>query len=606
MCGIVGAISGRNVSQILVNGLKDLEYRGYDSAGVAIYDRESGIKLVRTVGKVKNLEKGLEQSPVKGMIGIAHTRWATHGEPAEHNAHPQVSKSLAVVHNGIIENHAELRDKLVAEGFSFASDTDTEVIAHLIESYFAKEKDILKAVQLSVKNLTGAYSIAVICEHDTSAIYVAKSGSPLVVGLGIDENFIASDELALDASVTKIVYLQDGEVAKISVNEVNVYSKSGNIIEPNVVEIAREQTSTDKGAFKHYMLKEIFEQPTAIQSALEGRFIDNNIIIESFGYEAKIFSQVESVFIVACGTSYHAGLVAKYWIESIVGIPCFVEIASEFKYRKVAIIKNSLFITISQSGETADTIAALSKAKDMQFLKTLSICNVANSTLARDSDMCVLTKAGREIGVASTKAFTSQLITLLLLALGMAKEKGNHYREIKSRTLNDLLNAIDLILTNHDHIKDLATLFLDKHSTLFLGRGSLYPIAEEGALKLKEISYIHAESYPAGELKHGPLALIDKNMPVVVVAPNDQMIKKIHSNLNEVSARRGELFVFTDSKDIIANDKKTHIFSMPTIQEILNPILYTVPLQLLAYYVAVGKGTDVDQPRNLAKSVTVE
>ncbi len=607
MCGIIGVASKRNVASILLNGLKKLEYRGYDSSGMAIISPAHDVQLVRTVGKVGNLEVAISASDLKGGVGIAHTRWATHGEPSEINAHPQMSGDLAVVHNGIIENHAEIRVKLKKSGYTFHSDTDTEVIAHLIHKYESEGNNLLQSLQQASKELEGAYAVGVVSKTTPNEVVVVRKGSPLVIGIGIDENFIASDSLALLSHAGKLIYLEDGDSAVVSIENVQLFDLNGKKVVRNIQDVnEKDLGDAQKGEFNHFMLKEIFEQPIAIKETLEGRFNNGQVVRESFGYEAeKIFDSTKNVLIVACGTSYHAGLVAKYWIESIAKIPTSVEIASEFRYRETAINPGTLFVTISQSGETADTISALKKAKKMDFLKCLSICNVANSTLIREADFYILTRAGREIGVASTKAFTTQLVILLLLAQALDKNNKGNNNKISDQEWVDLLNSIDNVLDQMDDIKDLARCFLDKKSALFLGRGALYPIAQEGALKLKEISYIHAESYAAGELKHGPLALVDQHMPVVVVAPNDEMLKKVKSNLNEVHARRGTLFVFTDNHTMI-DGSGIHVIKMPTINLLLTPILYTVSLQLLAYYVAVGKGTDIDQPRNLAKSVTVE
>ncbi|WP_028671333.1 glutamine--fructose-6-phosphate transaminase (isomerizing) [Saccharospirillum impatiens] len=609
MCGIVGAVAQRDVAEILVEGLRRLEYRGYDSAGVAIID-EQQMHRVRRVGKVSELAAALAESPLTGGTGIAHTRWATHGQPNERNAHPHVSgENVAVVHNGIIENHARLRRELEQEGFEFASETDTEVIAHLIEKELRTADSLLQAVQRARKQLVGAYGTVVMDRRDPSRLVVARSGSPLVIGLGIGENFIASDQLALLPVTQQFIFLEEGDVAEITRRSVHIVDVDDQVVERASQTSDIKHDAGDKGPFKHFMLKEIHEQPDAINNTLEGRITDTDVITEAFGAGSNdILAGVENVQIVACGTSYHAGLVARYWFEEIAGVPCQVEIASEFRYRKSVVANNALFVTISQSGETADTLAALRLAKELGYHSTLAICNVPGSSLVRESDLAYMMRAGAEIGVASTKAFTVQLIGLMLLVLSIAKHRGVDQAIIGQvvQGLRSLPAQMKQALTLASTIEDLAEDFADKHHALFLGRGTQYPIAMEGALKLKEISYIHAEAYAAGELKHGPLALIDSDMPVIVVAPNNDLLEKLHSNMEEVRARGGQLYVFADKGAQFTAGDGLKLIELEPIDDILAPVLYTVPLQLLSYYVAIIKGTDVDQPRNLAKSVTVE
>lgn len=608
MCGIVGAVAQRDITEILLEGLRRLEYRGYDSAGVAVVN-DNVLQRFRRMGKVEVLADDIAKNPVKGGTGIAHTRWATHGVPSEINAHPHLSNDqIAVVHNGIIENHEELRVKLEKSGYVFSSDTDTEVIAHLIELHRKNCDSLIEAVQLACKELEGAYGTVVIDKNNEDELVVARSGSPLVVGLGIGENFVASDQLALLPVTRKFMFLEEGDIAKITRHQVDVYDAEGNAVEREVHDSAVNYDAGDKGQYRHFMLKEIFEQPVAATNTLEGRIANGKVLIESFGNGAKdILERVEHVQIVACGTSYHSGMVAKYWFEAHANIPCDVEIASEFRYRKSCVRRNSLLVTISQSGETADTLAALRLSKEIGYLASLTICNVAGSSLVRESDLNLLTRAGTEVGVASTKAFTTQLISLALLVLALGEK---HIDEQQRKTLvNELLKVPSLIesaLNLEDEIKDLAEEFSEKHHALFLGRGDQYPIAMEGALKLKEISYIHAEAYAAGELKHGPLALIDAEMPIIVVAPNNDLISKLKSNIEEVRARGGILYVFADENADFSSDESMRVVRVPEIGLWTAPILYSIPLQLLSYYVAIIKGTDVDQPRNLAKSVTVE
>ena len=606
MCGIVGAVAQRDIAAILVDGLHRLEYRGYDSAGVAVLGADKSMQILRRVGKVKALDDALEAKPLLGGTGIAHTRWATHGEPSETNAHPHRSGKIAVVHNGIIENYEELRAELQARGYVFQSQTDTEVIAHLVEWEFRTSNSLLDAVQKTVKQLRGAYGTVVLNEEEPEHLIVARSGSPLVIGYGIGENFLASDPLALLSVTRRFSYLEEGDVAEITRTSVDIYDREGNKVEREIHEGNFEQDTADKGPYRHYMQKEIFEQPVAIMNTLDGRIKEGKVNLEAIAPNAaEILSKVEHIQIVACGTSYNAGMVARYWLESIAGVACDVEIASEFRYRKFVTRANSLLVTISQSGETADTLAALRLAKESGFMAAMTICNVATSSLVRESDFAFMTRAGVEVGVASTKAFTTQLTCLLLLTAALGRLKGN----VSAAQEADIVHAlqrlpalIEAALTHEKEIEKLSEDFADKQHSLFLGRGEFYPIAMESALKLKEISYIHAEAYAAGELKHGPLALIDSEMPVIVVAPENDLLEKVKSNIEEVKARGGQLFIFADHDAGLGY--KTLVF--PKVDEVTAPIFYTVPLQLLSYHVALIKGTDVDQPRNLAKSVTVE
>jgi len=610
MCGIVGAVAQRDVADILVEGLKRLEYRGYDSAGVAVIDGDRQLNRVRRLGKVQELADALSASPLSGGTGIAHTRWATHGAPSESNAHPHVSSdNIAVVHNGIIENHKELREKLQGLGYEFVSETDTEVIAHLVHHELKTADSLLAALQTTVKQLDGAYGTVIMDKNDPERVVVARSGSPLVVGYGLGENFIASDMLALLPVTRKFSFLEEGDVAEVTRFEVTVFDKDGNAVEREAKEHDVSQDSGDKGEYRHYMLKETYEQPTAIRNTLEGRLVGNQLDIEAFGPGADdIFKEIQHVQIIACGTSYHSGMVARYWLEAMAGVSCNIEIASEFRYRKSHVPANALLVTISQSGETADTLAALRLAKELGYRASLTICNVPGSSLVRESDLAFMTKAGAEIGVASTKAFTTQLVGLLMMTLAIGKHHSmseDLQTEI-AQSLVTLPNKLDEVLALADSIEALAEDFADKNHALFLGRGDQYPIAMEGALKLKEISYIHAEAYAAGELKHGPLALIDAEMPVIVVAPQNDLIEKLKSNVEEVRARGGLMYVFADSKAQFESDETMKVIDVPNCDDIIAPIVYTLPLQLLSYYVAIIKGTDVDQPRNLAKSVTVE
>ncbi len=610
MCGIVGAVAERNVTAILLEGLKRLEYRGYDSAGVAVFTNAGKLERMRRPGKVSELEQALLGEPLVGRLGIAHTRWATHGAPCERNAHPHFSGDLAVVHNGIIENHEVLREQLKGLGYVFTSDTDTEVIAHLLNHKLKDLGDLTVALKATVKELHGAYGLAVVSASQPDRVVAARSGSPLVIGLGLGENFLASDQLALRQVTDRFMYLEEGDIADIRRESVAIWDVNGNSVEREAVQYRDGAEAADKGEFRHFMLKEIHEQPSVVQRTLEGRLSQNQVLVNAFGPQAaELFAKVRNVQIVACGTSYHAGMVARYWLEELAGIPCQVEVASEFRYRKVVVQPDTLFVTISQSGETADTLAALRNAKELGFLASLAICNVSISSLVRESDLTLLTQAGREIGVASTKAFTTQLVGLLLLTLSLGQVRGTLAEGIEATLVEELRRLparLGEALAMDSTVEKVAELFADKNHTLFLGRGAQYPVAMEGSLKLKEISYIHAEAYPAGELKHGPLALVDDDMPVVTVAPNNELLEKLKSNLQEVRARGGQLIVFADEKAGMTNAEGTHVINMPHIHDTLSPILYTIPLQLLSYYVAVLKGTDVDQPRNLAKSVTVE
>ena len=609
MCGIVGAVAERNVAPILIQGLQRLEYRGYDSAGVALVQSDGNVQRRREVGKVVNLSDNLEADPVKGSLGIAHTRWATHGAVQQTNTHPHISRNdLALVHNGIIENYMTLREELQSKGYVFASETDSETIVHLIHSCLGGD-GLLQAVRRAVKRLEGAYAIAVCWADEPDCIIAARSGCPLVVGKGIGENFLASDVLALKAVTDRFIFLEEGDLVELRRDSIDIWSIDNEAVLRADVRIEMAKDDLDKGNFRHYMQKEIFAQPQVLQETMEGRIGKQAVLEESFGVGAKdIFDRTEAITIVACGTSYYAASVARYWIEDLVGIPCQVEIASEFRYRKIAVMPNTLFVTITQSGETADTLAALRIAKEVGYFATLTICNVPTSSTVRESDLAVMLQVGTEVGVASTKAFTAQLINLLLLTLLLGRRRGlvaDQEAKIVAG-LRQLPDAIDSVLALDPAIAELAKQFIEKHHALFLGRGSLYPVALEGALKLKEISYIHAEGYAAGELKHGPLALVDDDMPVIAVAPNDDLLEKLRSNLQEVKARGGELFVFADTDSAFEPEAGVTVIHVPKIDPILAPIAYVVPLQLLAYHVAVHKGTDVDQPRNLAKSVTVE
>ncbi len=608
MCGIVGATAERNVVKILVEGLHRLEYRGYDSAGLAVIDNGE-INVYKKQGKVANLEKALEENPHNGQVGIAHTRWATHGKPSEANAHPHTSGNIALVHNGIIENHNELRNRLKESGYVFSSETDTEVIVHLVHKYYQKTKSLIEAVQLAIKELEGAFALAVIAKDEPQHLIVTRSGSPLVVGVGIDENFIASDQLALRQVTDRFIFLEEGDIADISASHIEIFDVSGNKVRREIVQLEDYADAADKAGFRHFMLKEIFEQPKVVAETLRGRLGKHQVMEEIFGADAaQLFDKIKRVQIVACGTSYHTGVIARYWMEEIARIPCSVEIASEFRYRELVVEPDTIFITISQSGETADTLAALRKAKNIGYATTLTICNAPASSLVRESDLVLMTQAGPEIGVASTKAFTTQLVSLLLFTLVIGRRNGlDPKREAEIvEQLNKLSELCAKTLELDERIKEISTHFVETQSCLFLGRGVLYPVAMEGALKLKEISYIHAEAYPAGELKHGPLALVDNETPIVAVAPNNDLLEKLKSNLEEVRARGGQLYVFADADSGFAQGNGVTVINVPHVPTVLEPIIYTIPLQLLSYHVAVLRGTDVDQPRNLAKSVTVE
>ena len=610
MCGIVGAVAQRDVAEILINGLHRLEYRGYDSAGVAVVDPNHELHRVRCLGKVKALDEAVAVKPLIGGTGIAHTRWATHGEPSEANAHPHTSGNFAVVHNGIIENHEELRELLKSRGYVFNSQTDTEVIAHLVNWEMRTASNLLEAVQKTVKQLTGAYGMAVLDREHPEHLVAARSGSPLVIGLGIGENFLASDQLALLSVTRRFIYLEEGDIAEITRRTVDIYDANGQKVEREVHESNLENDAAEKGKFRHFMQKEIYEQPNALINTMEGRILHNNVIVDAIGNgAAEILEKVEHIQIVACGTSYNAGMTARYWFEALAGVSCDVEIASEFRYRKFVTRPNSLLVTISQSGETADTLAALRLAKEKGYMAALTICNVSSSSLVRESDLAFMTRAGVEVGVASTKAFTTQLAALLMLVTAIGKVKGNISSEQEVeivKALQSLPAEVEKALAFDKDIEALAEDFAEKNHALFLGRGEFYPIAMEASLKLKEISYIHAEAYAAGELKHGPLALIDADMPVIVVAPNNELLEKVKSNIEEVRARGGQLYVFADKEAGFTPSEGMKIITMPKVNEIIAPIFYTVPMQLLSYHVALIKGTDVDQPRNLAKSVTVE
>jgi len=610
MCGIVGGVAERNVTPILLEGLRRLEYRGYDSAGLAVLE-DNAIQRRRRMGKVAELEGAVDEEPVHGGVGIAHTRWATHGVPSRQNAHPHMSNgTVAIVHNGIIENHEQLKARLIKAGYEFTSETDTEVIAHLIHQHLQSEPDLEKAVTNAVAELEGAYALVVMSPKEPEKLILAREGCPVVIGVGLGENFVASDVAALLPVTRKFMFLEEGDIAVVTRENVAIKDSSGKKVERKVSESELSSDAVERGEFRHYMLKEIYEQPRALGDTLSERIADGKVLDGAFGPQAaEIFDKVEAVHIVACGTSYHAGLIARYWIEDLCKVPCTVEIASEYRYRNAVVPSNALFMTVSQSGETADTLAAVRAAKEKGYLATMAICNVPESSLVRESDLVLMTRAGPEIGVASTKAFTTQLIAFALFTLGLARHKGMPDDEQKRLTnlLLELPAMIEQVLSLDAKIEEMSAHFADRHHALFLGRGAQNPVAMEGALKLKEISYIHAEAYPAGELKHGPLALVDEDMPVVTVAPNDDLLEKLKSNLQEVRARGGELFVFADPNVEFEGGDGVHVLRMPVhIDEFQAPVLYTVPLQLLSYHVAILKGTDVDQPRNLAKSVTVE
>lgn len=604
MCGIMGAISQRDISKVLLEGLRRLEYRGYDSAGIAVIDGTGRLKRVRIQGKVQALGDAMQETAIAGNAGIAHTRWATHGKPCEQNAHPHMSHDeIALVHNGIIENHDALRQRLKQAGYQFTSETDTEVAAHLIHYHYQQHEELLRAVQDAAQEMHGAFALGVIHQKRPQELVAIRKGSPLVVGLGIDEQFIASDALALRSFAQSVIYLEEGDSALLSDGQVYLFDANRQKVKRQTHPLNGDNQAVSKGPYRHFMLKEIYEQTKVLADTLEGRISSQDVLKANFGERASaIFSQVKQIHIVACGTSYHAGLIARYWLESLTGLPTQVEIASEYRYRDVVVNEGALFIAVSQSGETADTLAALYKAKTMNYLASLAICNVATSTLVREADCVFLTRAGIEIGVASTKAFTTQLAAFLMLAAALCKDERIH--TILAQ-LQELPANCERVLKMNSEIEALASIFVNKAHALFLGRGVQYPVALEGALKLKEISYIHAEAYPAGELKHGPLALVDKEMPVIAVAPNDELLDKLKSNLHEVSARGGQLVVFVDDSQAW-QPNGARLIHVPACGQWVAPIVYTIPLQLLAYHVAVAKGTDVDQPRNLAKSVTVE
>ena len=609
MCGIVGAVTQRNVYKILIEGLRRLEYRGYDSAGLSIIDNQQTLQTRKNIGKVAELVKVAEANPVSGYTGISHTRWATHGEPSSLNSHPHNSAGVSVVHNGIIENHVQLREEMEAAGYKIISATDTEVVAHLVHYYLQKTQNLRSAVAQTISRLDGAYALGVISEEHPDTIVAARSGSPLVIGVGIDENFIASDQMALRQVTDQFIFLEEGDLVELTSAAYSIFDQSGASVERVINQLDEADQVAEKGQYRHFMQKEIFEQPAVLANTIGGRLAVDHIREAIFGYRAdEIFAETQNIHIIACGTSFHSGLVAKYWLEEYAGIPCQVEVASEYRYRKVPVPAATLFVTISQSGETADTLSALRKAKESGYLGFLAICNVANSSLVRESDISLMTLAGPEIGVASTKAFTTQLVALQLLAISLAKHRGLDPQVEKElvQNLHRLPQLCSQVLALDSVIEAVSESFANKQHALFLGRGEQHPIALEGALKLKEISYIHAEAYPSGELKHGPLALVDEDMPVVTVAPNNQLLEKLKSNLHEVRARGGQLFVFADSASGFVSEPGTTVIDMPHVPKSLEAIIYTLPLQMLSYHVALLKGTDVDQPRNLAKSVTVE
>jgi glucosamine--fructose-6-phosphate aminotransferase (isomerizing) len=610
MCGIVGAVAERNVVPILMEGLRRLEYRGYDSAGLAV-QADGGINRLRRVGKVQELQNALEEHPTSGGTGISHTRWATHGVPNEANAHPHVSGSeIAIVHNGIIENYEELRADLNKHGYEFTSDTDTEVVAHRIAYHLKEVGDLVAAVKATIAELEGAYALVVMSAKDRDQLVLARAGCPVVIGLGIGENFVASDVAALLPVTRTFMFLEEGDVALVERKSITVWDQDDVVVTRPTKESELTADAAERGKFRHFMQKEIHEQAQAVARTLNERIANGRVLDAAFGPKANAaLDKTKGVHIIACGTSYHAGLVARYWIEELCRLPCSVEIASEYRYRSPVVPEGTLFVTISQSGETADTLAALRAANESGYIASLTICNSPESSMVRESDLTMLTHAGPEIGVASTKAFTTQLTALALLTVSLARRAGLEEKQERALVaqLAELPGLIEQVLTLDSSIETLAQHFADKHHALFLGRGVQNPVAMEGALKLKEISYIHAEAYAAGELKHGPLALVDEDMPVVAVAPDDELLEKLKSNLQEVRARGGELYVFADPRVQFGDRVGIHTMRMPAqIQDFQAPILYTIPLQLLAYHVAVLKGTDVDQPRNLAKSVTVE
>ncbi|BAU56651.2 glucosamine--fructose-6-phosphate aminotransferase [isomerizing] [Halorhodospira halochloris] len=609
MCGIVGACAQRDVAPLLLEGLRRLEYRGYDSAGIALIDPDGEFKRTRVAGRVADLVGALGPAVPMGNVGVAHTRWATHGEPSHENAHPHMAnEQLALVHNGIIENYEALRDELISAGYQFASETDTEVAAALIQSRLSESDDLLGAVEQVLPRLEGAYAFAVISKHDPQRLVVCRKGSPLVVGVGIGENFVASDVTALLPVTNQFIFLEEGDIADVHRDEIIIYDSNGSVVRRPVKESQLRPEAVERGGYRHFMHKEIHEQPAAISDTLEGRYSSGRVLESAFGPGAgELLDKAKRLQIVACGTSYHAGLIARYWSEQYAGLPCDVEVASEFRYRAHAVDEGTLLLVISQSGETADVLAALREARNMGYVGVLAICNVPESSLIREADLAMLTRAGPEIGVASTKAFTTQLTALLLIVAAFARRQGREESELELvSAAQQLPGAVERVLETEDCVAKLAEHFVDRQHALFLGRGAHYAVALEGSLKLKEISYIHAEAYPAGELKHGPLALVDENMPVVAVAPQDDLIDKLRSNLQEVRARGGELYVFADDSTSLKSSGGFNVVSVPASVEAISPIIHTIPLQLLAYHVAVLRGTDVDKPRNLAKSVTVE
>lgn len=615
MCGIVGAVAERNISNVLLEGLKRLEYRGYDSAGLTVI-RDGEMHRERQVGKVQALVDAVQKDAdnFQGNLGIAHTRWATHGEPAQHNAHPHVSGKVAVVHNGIVENYGPLKESLIEKGYSFTSETDTEVVAHLVAEAYKETNNLLKAVEKIVPLLHGAFALGVIHVDNPEELITVRLGSPLVIGVGIGENFIASDQLALLPVTNRFMYLEEGDIAVIKRDSIEVFA-DGKPVVRNITELDAKHHNADKGEFKHYMLKEIYEQPDAVARTIEMGVAEKDLREDFLQRHEAALSKVRNIQVLACGTSYHAGMVAKYWFENLTRLPCSVEVASEFRYRNPVVVDDTLIICLSQSGETADTLSALretqrkAKTGEIKGLTTLSVCNVATSSLVRETDIFIPTLAGVEIGVASTKAFTTQLAALMLLVLKIGKVQQRIDADQLSEIVTEMHNLKGLLersLLLDQPIEEMSQKFEDKQSTLFLGRGVQFPLALEGALKLKEISYIHAEGYAAGELKHGPLALVDKDMPIVVLAPKDSMLDKLKANMQEVHARHGELFVFASESSQLVNDERLHVINVPDVNEHLAPIVYSIPVQFLSYHVAVMRGTDVDQPRNLAKSVTVE
>ncbi len=610
MCGIVAALGQRNVTPILLEGLQRLEYRGYDSAGVAVIHDANRIDRVRVKGKVSSLEKALTETPLNSHIGIGHTRWATHGAPSVENAHPHNSNDIfTIVHNGIIENHDKLRSFLKEQGYSFSSQTDTEVIVHLIHYEHALGSNFINSVRKAVSRLVGAYAISVLYKDEPERIIAVRQGSPLLLGIGVQEYFLASDTAALIPVTQQFIYLEDGDLVDIGLLGYKIENEQGQTVERRIKQSDLALQSVDKGSFKHFMMKEIYEQPAAIRHTLSGRVTDEHLIVDGFdGLDKTLLSMVKNVHFVACGTSYHAAAVARYWVEQYTNLSCSVEIASEFRYRKVNVPRNSLYVTLSQSGETADTLAALQMVKKLGYLGSLAICNVPESSMVREADAHLLTNAGPEIGVASTKAFTTQLTALLLFVATLAKTKHPDSDITKKivMALNQCPDLIADVLKLNKDIEKCSEDFIEKEHSIFLGRGPFFPIALEGALKLKEISYIHAEGYPAGELKHGPLALIDSEVPIVAVAPNDNLLEKLKSNLEEVRTRGGKLYIIAEEGGDVPDTEGVKIIRIPKCPEIVAPIVFTVPLQLLSYHVAVMRGTDVDQPRNLAKSVTVE